>query len=310
MSARRGVYAAAVSPFGEDGRLDGGKLADYCQHLLSEGGCDGVAPTGTTGEGTSIATEDRLALPGIFAEAGIEPDRVIVGTGAPSAGDCLALTRAALGAGYPNVLVLPPYYYKAPSDEGVYAYYARLIEGTNDPDLRVYLYHFPQMSAVPLSVGSRAAPSGRVRAETIAGLKDSARATSSSRAAFIEATGGVDGGLRCLSLVGGDALGRAFGSARPGIISGSTNAFAARRPDRAGPPPRGRREMPRWTKVKAARTMAAGNYPAHGRDEADRGLAHRRRRLGRAWRRRSSPLTEDATRDPWRADLDALDAGA
>ena len=67
--ARRGIYAAAVSPFTETGALDAPKLIAYCQHLLSPaGGCDGVAPTGTTGEGTSVAMADRLALPGHFAE--------------------------------------------------------------------------------------------------------------------------------------------------------------------------------------------------------------------------------------------------
>ena len=152
--ARRGIYAAAVSPFDADGALNTDKLIAYCRHLLSEGGCDGVAPTGTTGEGTSVAMRDRLALPAAFAEAGIERDRVIFGTGAPSAGDCVELTRAAADAGFVNVLVLPPYYYKNPSDDGIFAYYANLVEKIGRDDLRIYLYHFPQMSMVPLSGAS------------------------------------------------------------------------------------------------------------------------------------------------------------
>jgi len=170
--ARRGIYAAAVSPFNVDGSLNAEKLVRYCQHLLTDGGCDGVAPTGTTGEGTSISTTDRLALPGVFAEAGIETDRVIFGTGAPAAGDCVALTRAAVEAGYTNVLVLPPFYYKNPSDEGLYAYFAHLVESIGRDDLRVYLYHFPQMSMTPLSP----ALVTRLRSAfgpVIAGLKDS-----------------------------------------------------------------------------------------------------------------------------------------
>ena len=71
MKARRGIYAAAISPFDENGRLDTAKLVDYCQYLLTTGGCDGVAPVGTTGEGTSVALPDRLALPQAFAQAGI-----------------------------------------------------------------------------------------------------------------------------------------------------------------------------------------------------------------------------------------------
>ena len=139
--ARRGIYAAAISPFNADGSLNTGKLIRYCQHLLGPGGCDGVAPTGTTGEGTSITMTDRLALPAAFSEAGIEKDRVIFGTGAPAAGDCVALTRAAMEAGYNSVLVLPPYYYKNVSDDGLYAYYANLVEKIGSDDLRIFLYH-------------------------------------------------------------------------------------------------------------------------------------------------------------------------
>ena len=133
MKARRGIYAAAISPFDGQGRLDAGKLIDYCRHLMSDaGGCDGVAPTGTTGEGTSVAMPERLALPGAFAKAGIPGDRVIFGTGAPSTADAISLTRAALEAGYPNVLVLPPYYYKTPPEEGLYDYFSRLAESVGD----------------------------------------------------------------------------------------------------------------------------------------------------------------------------------
>ena len=169
--ARRGIYAAAVSPLAADGALDGAALADYALWLL-ENGCDGVAPLGTTGEGTSIALSEKNSLPEIFRKADISGDQVIFGAGSPSPGDALHLVRACLDAGYPNVLVLPPYYYKAPSDDGLYDFFARLIESANDPALRVYLYHFPQLSAVPLSPELVM----RLKAEfgpMVAGLKDS-----------------------------------------------------------------------------------------------------------------------------------------
>lgn len=224
--ARRGIYAAAVSPFNADGSLNAQKLLKYCQHLLSPaGGCDGVAPTGTTGEGTSIAMADRLALPGVFAEAGIETDRVIFGTGAPSSGDCVALSRAAIEAGYNNVLVLPPYYYKNPSDDGLFAYYANLVEKIGRDDLRIYLYHFPQMSMSPLSTSLVV----RLRKEfgaTIAGVKDSSGDFEQSRG-FVEATGGVKEDFDVLP--SSEAMlwdGLSIGTA--GIISGSTNVFGAK----------------------------------------------------------------------------------
>jgi 4-hydroxy-tetrahydrodipicolinate synthase len=223
--ARRGIYAASISPFTTEGRLDTDRLIAYCRHLMSDaGGCDGVAPTGTTGEGTSIAQADRLALPGAFAMAGIEGDRVIFGTGAPSVGDSIALSRAAIEAGYCNVLVLPPYYYKNATDDGLFAYYARLIDGVGRDDLRIYLYHFPQMSATPLSPDLVV----RLRAAfgpVIAGLKDSSGNFEHSRA-FVEATGGVAEDFDVYP--SSEAMlwdGLAIGTA--GIISGSTNMFGA-----------------------------------------------------------------------------------
>lgn len=221
--ARRGIYAAAITPFDDNGRVATEKLLAYCQHLLSDGGCDGVAPAGTTGEGTSIAMVDRLALPAAFAEAGIDRDRVIFGTGAPSLPDCIALTRAGCDAGFLNALVLPPYYYKGPSDDGIFAYYATLIEQIGRDDLRVFLYHFPQLSQVPFSTDLVL----RLRAEfgpIIAGLKDSS-GDFAQTAAFIEATGGVEEDFNVFP--SSEAFlwdGLSIGSA--GIISGSTNITA------------------------------------------------------------------------------------
>jgi len=252
--ARRGIYAAAVSPFNDDGTLNAQKSIAYCNHLLSDGGCDGVAPTGTTGEGSSIAISCRLALPGAFAEAGIETDRVIFGTGAPSAGDCVALTQAAVDAGYTNVLVLPPYYYKNPSDDGIFAYFANLVEKIGDDRLRIYLYHFPQMSQVPFSIDLVK----RLKStfgSVIAGLKDSSGDFEQSRG-FIEAMGGVDNDFDVYP--SSEAMlwdGLSIGSA--GIISGSTNAFGALA-QAALQAPQGAERDAAMVAVSAARTMAAG----------------------------------------------------
>ncbi len=223
--ARRGVYAAALSPFAADGTLDAAKLVAYSGWLVTQGGCDGVAPTGTTGEANSIPFHERLALPATFAGSGLDADQVIFGTGACAAADATALSRAALDAGFPNVLVLPPFYYKSVSEDGLYAYFARLIEGVRDDRLRVYLYHFPQMSMTPIPVGLVT----RLKADfgpIIAGLKDSSGDFAQSRA-FVAATGGLDGDFDVYPA--SEALlfdGLAAGCA--GTISGSTNAFAGK----------------------------------------------------------------------------------
>lgn len=299
MKARRGIYAAAVSPFDAGGALDTAKLIAYCRHLTSAaGGCDGVAPTGTTGEGTSIALAERLALPDAFAKAGIEADRVIFGTGAASAGDAMALTRSALDAGYPCVLVLPPFYYKVPSEDGLYAYYARLIEGIGDDRLRVYLYHFPQMSAVPLPVSLVTRLRGAF-GPVVAGLKDSSGDFAQS-SAFIEATGGIAEDFDVYPA--SEAFleeGLALGSA--GTISGSTNAFGAWAQDAYKAT--GEERTAAMDRVRAARTVAA-KYPmmaAMKQVEAWRSGDD-------GWLRMAPPLVplDTAQADALRADLDGM----
>lgn len=301
--ARQGIYAASITPFDADGNVDRAKLVAYCRHLLTDGGCDGIAPTGTTGEGTSVAMTDRLALPDLFAEAGFETDRVIFGTGAPSAQDCVALTKAACDAGFVNVLVLPPYYYKSPSDDGVFAYYANLVEKIGRDDLRVYLYHFPQMSAVPLST----ALVTRLReafGPIIAGLKDSSGDFSQSRA-FVEATGGVADGFDVYP--SSEAFlwdGLDIGTA--GIISGSTNLFA-NRVQAARRAPAGPERDAAMKAVVEARAMAS-KYPLM----AAMKTAAAWRTGDDGWLRMAPPLVPLApeVRDAFRADLAALNATA
>ena len=303
MKARRGIYAAAVSPFDENGHLDVAKLIGYCRHLMSDaGGCDGVAPTGTTGEGTSISISERLALPGAFAEAEIPGDRVIFGTGAPSAEDALALTKAAFEAGYPNVLVLPPYYYKNPHEEGLYAYFSRLAEGVGDDRLRIYLYHFPQMSAVPLPV-SLVKRLKKAFGPVIAGLKDSSGDFEQSRA-FIEATGGVDADFDVFPA--SEAFleeGLSLGSA--GTISGSTNAFGglAQRAYRATGADRTAAMGP----IKAARAVAAKYNMMAAMKQIEAW-----RTGDESWQRMAPPLVPLTAeqRASLRSDLDSLAPGA
>ena len=94
------------------------------------------------------------------------------GTGACSLTDAVALTRHAVSIGAGGVLVLPPFYYKNQSDDGFYAYFSEIIQRTADDRLKIYLYHFPQMSAAPISMDLI----GKLHIEypdTVVGLKDS-----------------------------------------------------------------------------------------------------------------------------------------
>lgn len=297
--AYRGIYAAAVSPFREDGSLDAGKLIAYCQHLMSDGGCDGVAPTGTTGEGNSIRMADRLALPAQFADAGIPSDRVIFGTGSCATGDAIALTKSAFDAGYKNVLLLPPFYYKSPPDDGLYAYFAQIIEAVGDERLRIYLYHFPQVSMTPFSVDLVV----RLKKDfgaVIAGLKDSSGDFSQSKA-FADATGGVDGDFDVYpsnEAMVFDAL----DAGCAGIISGSTNAFAGMVQKALAAS--GEARQPLLEAVKAARA-AASKYPLmSGMKQIEAW-----RTGDESWTRMMPPLVPltEAQKTGLRADLKTLD---
>jgi 4-hydroxy-tetrahydrodipicolinate synthase len=147
----RGVFAAVLTPLDTDLRPDMERFAAHCRWLL-EHGCDGLAPLGTTGEANSLAIADRVALIEGTAEAGLPMGRMIVGTGTPALHDTVVLSRAALKAGAGGLLLLPPFYYKNPSEDGLFAAFASLAERIGDLAPQLYLYHFPQMSAVPVTL--------------------------------------------------------------------------------------------------------------------------------------------------------------
>ncbi|MFO1310943.1 MAG: dihydrodipicolinate synthase family protein [Burkholderiales bacterium] len=165
-----GLWCATLTPLAESGAIDHARFAAHVQWLLSQG-VRGIAPFGTTGEGQSFSVDERRQ--GLDALLSAIPSRrVLPGTGCASLEDTIALTRHATQAGCIASLVLPPFFWKGPSDEGLYAWYARLIDGVNDPRLRIFLYHLPQVSSVPLSI-DLVARLAHDFPGTIAGIKDS-----------------------------------------------------------------------------------------------------------------------------------------
>jgi 4-hydroxy-tetrahydrodipicolinate synthase len=166
-----GLWAPALTPLTGDLAPDTGRAVAHVRRLL-EGGCHGVALFGTTGEATSFSVEQRTALLEAILEAGVAPERLMVGTGCCALADSLRLTGHAAGLGCKKVLMLPPFYYKGMSDQGLFDSYAAVIDRVGDPGLALYLYHFPRLSGVPITHGLverllAAYP------ETVKGLKDS-----------------------------------------------------------------------------------------------------------------------------------------
>jgi 4-hydroxy-tetrahydrodipicolinate synthase len=146
-----GVFAAALTPLHADLSADHDALARHCRWLLQTG-ADGIALLGTTGEANSFSVHERMKMIEAVLEAGIPGERLMVGTGCCALPDTVALTRLALEHGAGGILLLPPFYYKPVSEEGLYRYFSLLVEQVQDSRLRIYLYHFPKLSGVPISI--------------------------------------------------------------------------------------------------------------------------------------------------------------
>lgn len=146
-----GVYTAVLTPMHSDYRCNHKLLADHCFGMV-ERGCQGVALFGTTGEGASFSVAERLeALEKLIAQE-FDPKRVILGNGSASIPDTVELSHAALKLGCAAMLIAPPSFYKNISDEGVIVFYREIIQQVASPNLRVLLYHIPQLTGVPISL--------------------------------------------------------------------------------------------------------------------------------------------------------------
>jgi 4-hydroxy-tetrahydrodipicolinate synthase len=166
-----GVIAAIATPVDEAGALDL-KRAVILARFLLDNGCDGLNVLGTTGEATSFSVDERKGVMDAYQANGLPMHRLMVGTGAASITDAVALTRHAANLGFGGALVLPPFYYKGVPDDGLVAYVETLVKATAQKPIPIYLYHFPAMSGLPWHVAliRRLLDSFSSR---IAGLKDS-----------------------------------------------------------------------------------------------------------------------------------------
>jgi|SRR5438105_11119144 len=146
-----GVLAPVLTPFRADLAPDPARFLRHCRWLLSHG-CKGLAVFGTTSEANSLSVEEREALLEHLLGAGIDPAKLLPGTGCCALSDTVRLTRTALRWGCAGVLLLPPFYYKGVSDEGLFRSVAEMIERVGDSRLRLYLYHIPPIAQVGFSL--------------------------------------------------------------------------------------------------------------------------------------------------------------
>jgi len=166
-----GVLVPVLTPFTPGGDPDLGRFVAFCRWLLDQG-AGGLAIFGTTSEANSMSPGERMELLDRLIEAGIPAQKLMPGTGACSITEAATLVRHAISRGCGGVLLLPPFYYKGVSDDGIFAFVSGVIDKVASSALRIYLYHIPPVAQVGYSldlVGRliKAYP------ESVVGLKDS-----------------------------------------------------------------------------------------------------------------------------------------
>ena len=176
--AFRGIWPAMLTPLTENLDIDHARFAAHAKALIASG-CGGVTIFGTTGEGPSFSmAERRQALDQMIA-SGVPAERIMVSTSCAALPETLALTKHAVAAGVHGCLMLPPFFLKGVSDEGIIHCYRQVIDGVADSRLKLYLYHIPQVAGVGLSHHVIATLKSEYP-KVILGIKDSACTTAHS----------------------------------------------------------------------------------------------------------------------------------
>ena len=151
LPARDCLAVAAATPVTADLAPDHALLAQHCAMLL-DSGCDGIALFGTTGEGPEFTASDRKAGLEAVLGAGIAPGRLVVSATTMSIGETVEVTRHAIDAEVDSILLMPPCMFRSNiTAEGTYRFYATVIDRIARNDLRLCLYHFPDICGVPLT---------------------------------------------------------------------------------------------------------------------------------------------------------------
>src|SRR5881394_327408 len=145
----RGVLAPVVTPFKTDLSPEPQRFVRHCQWLLSQN-C-GLAPFGTTSEANSMSTHERIFLLDALFAAGTDPSRMMPGTGCCSITETVEFTAHAIKHRCAGMLMLPPFYYKNVSEEGLYRYFSEVVQRVGDTRLKIYIYHIPPVAIVGIT---------------------------------------------------------------------------------------------------------------------------------------------------------------
>ena len=146
-----GTYCAALTPLNTDYSINKELFLEHCNNLLSEG-LEGLGIFGTTGEGNSFNVNEKIEAVNYLIDNNIGADKLIPGTGLCSVSDTVLYSKVIAKLKVKAVLVLPAFYYKNVSNEGVVAFYKRVIEEVGESDLKYILYNIPQVSGVSIGL--------------------------------------------------------------------------------------------------------------------------------------------------------------
>jgi 4-hydroxy-tetrahydrodipicolinate synthase len=166
----RGVLSPVLTPFDTDYSVSKPRFVKHCRSLIEQD--VGLAVFGTNSEANSLSVNEKRQLLDLLVQEGLPTQKMMPGTGCCALTDSIELSRHAVELGCAGVLMLPPFYYKGVSDEGLYRNYATIIDTVADARLKIYLYHIPPVSQVGISLDLierllKAYPAN------IAGIKDS-----------------------------------------------------------------------------------------------------------------------------------------
>lgn len=145
-----GVLSPVLTPFEADGSPSQPRFIEHCRTLLNHD--VGLAVFGTNSEATSLSLREKRGLLDALLQAGMPPERMLPGVGACAMEDASELAQHAVSAGCAGVLMLPPFYYKSVSEEGLFRAFANVIDRVADTRLRIYLYHIPPVTQVGISL--------------------------------------------------------------------------------------------------------------------------------------------------------------
>jgi len=146
----KGVFSAALTPINKDYSINLNLYLSHCQWLLKQN-LTGLGIFGTTGEANSFSIDQKIQALEFLIENNINPKYLMPGTGQCSVSDTVKFTKKCSALNVRAVLVLPAFFYKNVTDEGIIEYYKRIIEEVGDNKLQYILYHIPQVSGVAIT---------------------------------------------------------------------------------------------------------------------------------------------------------------